>query len=375
MFIGIPKEIKNHEYRVGATPAFVKALVKAGHKVIVQTDAGVAIGFTDAHYEEMGAKIVYDLAAVYEAEMIIKVKEPQPVEYPLLKKNQILFCFLHLAPDPQQTQALLEKQVVGIAYETIYDDKYRLPLLTPMSEIAGRLSIQAGATALQMANGGRGVLIGGVPGVAPAKVMIVGGGIVGTEAAKMAVGLGGDVAIFDNNLTRLRELDAIFGSRLKTIYSNEHNLQDYIKEADLVIGAVLLPGKAAPKLITRQMVKSMQKGSVIVDVAIDQGGCSETSKPTTHSAPTYREEDVIHYCVTNMPGACARTATLALTNATLPYALRLANHGYQKVLLQDPLFLEGMNVCLGQVTHRGVAHDLGYTYVDPRELFAEKKHV
>jgi alanine dehydrogenase len=375
MFIGIPKEIKNHEYRVGATPAFVRALVHAGHKVVVQTGAGLKIGFSDEAYEAAGAKIVCDLPAVYEAEMIIKVKEPQPIEYPLLKENQILFCFLHLAPDPQQTQALIERKVVGIAYETIYDDKYRLPLLTPMSEIAGRLAIQAGATALQMANGGRGVLIGGVPGVAPAKVMIIGGGIVGTEAARMAVGLGGDVAIFDNNLTRLRELDALFGSRLKTIYSNVHNLQDYIKEADLVVGAVLLPGKAAPKLISRKMVKTMRKGSVIVDVAIDQGGCSETSKPTTHSVPTYEDEGVIHYCVTNMPGACAHTATLALTNATLPYALRLASQGYKHVLLHDPLFLEGMNVCLGHVTHRGVAHALGYPYMDPKEVLLEKAHV
>lgn len=375
MLIGVPKEIKNHEYRVGATPAFVRALVAAGHKVTVQTDAGTKIGFSDELYEEAGAHIVYDAAAIYQAEMIIKVKEPQPVEYSLLKENQILFCFLHLAPDPEQTEALLERKVVGIAYETIYDDKYRLPLLTPMSEIAGRLSIQAGATALQMTHGGKGVLIGGVPGVAPAKVTVIGGGIVGTEAAKMAIGLGGDVAILDNNLARLRELDAIFGSRLKTIYSNTHNVQKYVREADLVIGAVLLPGKAAPKLVTREMVRSMQKGSVIVDVAIDQGGCCETSKPTTHSTPTYHEEGVIHYCVTNMPGACARSATLALTNATLPYALRLAHYGYKRVLLQDPLFAEGLNVCLGHVTHRGVAHDLRYPYMDPKEALIDTAHV
>jgi len=374
MLIGIPREIKNHEYRVGATPAFVKALISAGHHVLVQTDAGAKIGFSDEDYEQAGARIVYDAATIYQAEMVIKVKEPQPSEYPLLKERQILFCYLHLAPDPQQTEALLRQGVLGVAYETIYDEKYRLPLLTPMSEIAGRISIQTGATALQMINGGKGVLIGGVPGVAPAKVMIIGGGVVGTEAAKMAVGLGGDVTIFDNNLNRLRELDGIFGSRLKTVYSNAHNLQHHIREADLVIGAVLLPGKAAPKLVTREMVKSMQKGSVIVDVAIDQGGCCETSKPTTHSDPIYHEEGVVHYCVTNMPGACARTATLALTNATLPYALRLAQQG-SKVLLQDPLFGEGLNVCLGHVTHRGVAHDLGYPYVEPKEALCEKAFV
>jgi alanine dehydrogenase len=373
MIIGIPKEIKNHEYRAGGTPAFVKILTTMGHQVVVQTQAGAKIGFTDELYKQAGATIVNSLAEVYaQAEMVVKVKEPQPEEYPLLRENQILFCFLHLAPDPQQAEALLEKKVVGIAYETIYDNKYRLPLLTPMSEIAGRLSVQAGATALQIANGGRGVVIGGVPGVAPAKVMIIGAGVVGTEAAKMAVGLGGDVYIFDNNLNRLRELDCVFGSRLKTIYSNSYNLQEHIKDADLVIGAVLIPGKTAPKLVTRQMLKTMKKGSVIVDVAIDQGGCCESSKPTTHSHPTYVEEGVVHYCVTNMPGACALTAATALTNATLPYVLKLANLGYRKALLEDPLFLEGMNVCLGHVTHQGVAHDLGYPYVDPKELLMER---
>lgn len=375
MFIGIPKEIKNHEYRVGATPAFVRALVNAGHRVVIQTGAGTKLGFSDEMYEAAGAVVVDSPVEVYEAEMIIKVKEPQPLEYPLLKENQILFCYLHLAPDPEQTQALLEKKVVGIAYETIYDEKFRLPLLTPMSEIAGRFSIQAGATALQLTHGGRGILLGGVPGVAAAKVVIIGGGVAGTEAAKMAVGLGADVAILDNNLNRLRELGSIFGSRLNTIYSNAYNLQELIKEADLVVGAVLVPGKMAPKLVTRQMLKTMKKGSVIVDIAIDQGGCCETSRPTTHSMPTYIEEGITHYCVTNMPGACAYTATLALTNATLPYALKLANRGYEKALLEDPLFLEGLNVCLGYVTHRGVAHDLGHVYLDPRDLLAEKSHV
>lgn len=372
MLIGIPKEIKNHEYRVGATPGFVKSLVHMGHKVIVQTMAGAKIGFTDDLYRAVGAEIVSTAKEVYSAEMIIKVKEPQLDEYSLLKEGQVLFCYLHLAPDPHQTKALLERKVVGIAYETIYDDKYRLPLLTPMSEIAGRLSIQAGATALQLANGGRGILLGGVPGVAPGKVVVIGGGAVGTEAARMALGLGADVALLDNNLQRLRDLDVAFGPRLKTIYSNAHNLQELIKEADLVIGAVLIPGKTAPKLVTKEMVKSMKKGSVIVDVAIDQGGCVETARPTTHSDPTYEEHGVIHYCVTNMPGACALTSTMALTNATFPYAAKLATLGYKKALLADPLFLEGLNVCLGHVTHRGVAHDLGYDFVSPRDLLAEK---
>jgi alanine dehydrogenase len=368
VLIGIPKENKDHEYRVGATPGFVKALISHGHHVVVQKDAGAKIGFTDQMYQEAGAKVVASLKDVYEAEMIIKVKEPQPIEYPLLKENQILFCFLHLAPDPIQTQALLEKKVVGVAYETIYDDKHRLPLLTPMSEIAGRLSVLMGSSALQMANGGRGVLIGGVPGVAPANIVILGGGVVGTEAAKMAVGLGGDVALFDSNLNRLRELDMVFGSKLKTIYSTPQNIQEYVKNADIVIGAVLIPGKTAPKLVTREMLKTMKKGSVIVDVAIDQGGCFETSRPTTHSNPIYQEEGVIHYCVTNMPGSCALTSTLALTNATYSYALRLANQGYKKALREDPLFLEGLNVCLGHVTHKGVASDLGYAYKDPKEM-------
>ncbi|MEI8301398.1 MAG: alanine dehydrogenase [Chlamydiota bacterium] len=368
MLIGIPKENKNHEYRVGATPSIVEALVKAGHSVLVQTDAGSKLGFTDELYEQAGAKVVETLAEVYVADMIVKVKEPQPIEYPLLKEKQVLFCYLHLAPDPEQTKVLLEKQVIGIAYETIYDAHYRLPLLTPMSEIAGRISIQAGAASLQMANGGRGVLLGGVPGVAPANVLIIGGGVVGTESAKMAMGLGARTTIMDTNLNRLRELDLVFGGRLQTLYSNTQNLEEQLKTADLVVGAVLIPGKTAPRLITRKMLKTMKAGSVIVDVAIDQGGCCETSRPTTHSNPTYVEEGVVHYCVTNMPGACALTSTLALTNATFPYMMKLANLGYKKALLADPLFLEGLNVCLGHVTHRGVAHDLGYVHVDPKEL-------
>lgn len=368
MLIGVPKEVKNHEYRVGATPAFVKALISHGHHVKVQAGAGAKIGFFDEHYKEAGAKVVDTANEVYASDMVIKVKEPQPIEYPLLTEDLILFCYLHLAPDPEQTHALLEKKVVGIAYETIYDEHRRLPLLTPMSEIAGRLSVQMGAASLQMASGGRGVLLGGVAGVAPGKVVILGGGVVGTEAAKMAVGIGADVYIFDNNLNRLRDLDNIFGSRLKTIYSTPEAIEEHIKTADLVIGAVLIPGKKAPKLITRSMLKKMRQGSVIVDVAIDQGGCIETSRPTTHSDPIYVEEGVVHYCVTNMPGSCALTSTLALTNATLHYALKIANQGYKKALLSDPLLMEGLNVCQGHVTHKGIAHDLGLVYVDPKEM-------
>ncbi|MBM3191243.1 MAG: alanine dehydrogenase [Chlamydiae bacterium] len=368
MLIGIPKEVKNHEYRVGATPAIVEALVRAGHSVLVQKEAGAKLGFPDEQYKAAGAKIVTSLKEVYQAEMIIKVKEPQPEEYPLLKREQILFCYLHLAPDPEQTKALLKQEVVGIAYETIYDEKYRLPLLTPMSEIAGRISIQAGAVTLQLSHGGRGVLLGGVPGVAPGYVVIIGGGVVGTEAAKMAVGLGARTTVLDTNLYRLRELDVAFQGRLQTLYSSACNLEEEVKKADLVVGAVLIPGKTAPRLVTRKMLKTMKRGSVIVDVAIDQGGCIETSRPTTHSEPTFEEEGVIHYCVTNMPGACALTATLALTNATFPYMMKLANLGYKKALRGDPLFTEGLNVCLGHVTHRGVAHDLKYPFKDPAEL-------
>jgi alanine dehydrogenase len=368
MRIGIPKEIKNHEYRVGATPAMVKALVDAGHRVMVEKEAGEKIGFTDEHYRLAGGAIVQSAAEVYEAEMIIKVKEPQPEEYSLLKREQILFCYLHLAPDPHQTRALLEKEVIGIAYETVKDVNNRLPLLTPMSEIAGRISVQVGATCLQMANGGKGVLLGGIPGVSPGRVLILGGGVVGTEAAKMAIGLGADVTIVDKSLTRLRELDAIFGSSLKTLYSTPQILDEVIGSMDLVIGAVLIPGKTAPKLLKREHLKKMSKGSVIVDVSIDQGGTCETSRPTTHSEPTYVIDGVLHYCVTNMPGACARTATIGLTNATIEYALKIANKGYKKALLEDRFLREGLNVALGKVTNEAVATDLGYEYYPATEL-------
>ncbi|MCB1135858.1 MAG: alanine dehydrogenase, partial [Chlamydiia bacterium] len=337
------------------------------HDVVVETQSGTRIGYDDAAYEAVGARIAMLPDDVYQSEMIIKVKEPQPSEYEFLTKGQILFTYLHLAPDPQQTEALLSKQVVGIAYETVTDDYGHLPLLVPMSEIAGRISIHAGANALHMIHGGRGVLLGGVPGVLPANVVVIGGGIVGTEAARMAMGLGAHVTILDTNLKRLRQLDAQYGPHLKTRYSTPHSLEECVLQADLVIGAVLIPGKSAPKLVSRDLVRRMLPGSVIVDVAIDQGGCIETSRPTTHSAPTYIVDDIVHYCVTNMPGACARTATEALTHATMQPAMAIAKKGWQKALFDDPHLRNGLNVCLGKVTNKGVAEDLGYDYVAPEE--------
>lgn len=372
MIIGIPKERKNHEYRVGATPPMVRALVEAGHVVKVETHAGTKIGFTDEMYSTAGAKIAATPAEIYEAEMIIKVKEPQESEYPLLREGQILFCYLHLAPDPDQTKQLIEKKVIGIAYETVTDSQGRLPLLIPMSEIAGRISIQVGATALQLNNGGKGLLLGGVPGVFPARVTVIGGGVVGTEAARMAMGLGASVTIIDRDLNRLRILDAMFGPNLKTLYSTSASIEESVIRADVVIGAVLIPGKVAPRLVTREMVKKMAPGSVIVDVAIDQGGCVETARPTTHADPTYLVDGVIHYCVTNMPGACARTSTLALTNATMDYALTIANKGYKRALMENTGLRNGLNVYKGFVTNESVAHDLGYQYVAPEKLFESK---
>jgi alanine dehydrogenase len=371
MLIGIPKEVKNHEYRVGATPDIVKTLILAGHLVLVQAGAGMASGFTDQEYEAAGAKIVGTAKEVYEAEMIIKVKEPQASEFPLLKEGQILFCYLHLAPDPEQTKHLLERKVVGIAYETVTDRMNRLPLLVPMSEIAGRLSVQIGATYLQMANGGRGVLLGGVPGVAPGRVVVIGGGVSGTQALRMALGLGANVTVFDNNLNRLRELESLYSPALKTVYSSHASIFDAVKAADLVIGAVLVPGKLAPKIVTREMISHMRPGSVIVDIAIDQGGCFETARPTSHSQPTYLVDGVVHYCVTNMPGAVARTSTFALTNATSSYALKIAGLGYKRALLEDPGLMLGLNVYRGHVTHPEVARDLGYELYTPN-WFNEK---
>lgn len=368
MIIGIPKEIKNHEYRVGATPSLVRLLVEGGHEVCVQSHAGDKIGYTDHMFSMAGAKIVHTAEEIYECEMVIKVKEPQSSEYPLLKEGQILFCYLHLAPDPIQTQQLIDSKVVAIAYETVTDAQGRLPLLVPMSEMAGRIAIQVGATSLQLNKGGKGTLLGGVPGVLPARVTVIGGGVVGTEAARMALGLGADVMILDKDLSRLRMLDAMFGPRLKTLYSSPLNIEEAIARADLVIGAVLIPGKTAPKLITREMIKKMAPGSVIVDVAIDQGGCAETSKPTTHGEPTYVVDGVVHYCVTNMPGACARTSTQALTNATGDYALMIANKGWKKALWDHQGLRQGLNVCYGHITNESVAHDLGYTYVPAERL-------
>lgn len=360
MIIGIPKEVKVHEYRVGATPEMVRVLVENKHHVSVQTKAGAQIGFSDEDYRLAGAQIVDSAREVYKSEMILKVKEPQETEFSLMHEGQILFCYLHLAPDPVQTKHLLDKKVIAIAYETVTDRYGRLPLLIPMSEIAGRISIQVGATSLQMNHGGKGLLLGGVPGVAPAKVVIIGGGIVGTEAARMAMGFGADVTILDKDLNRLRQLDHLFGSLLRTTYSTPSSIEEVVTRSDLVIGAVLIPGKTAPKLVTRGMVKRMSPGSVIVDVAIDQGGCTETSRPTTHADPTYVVDGVVHYCVTNMPGACARTSTLALTHATMDYVLAIANKGYVKALQDDLGFRQGLNIFKGHVTNESVAHDLGY---------------
>lgn len=366
MKIGIPKEVKDHEYRVGLTPDAVKVFVREKHEVFVEKNAGLQIGFTDEMYESSGAVILPGPKEIYgRSEMIIKVKEPQPQEYDLLQEGQFLFCYLHLAPDPKQAEALLKQKVVAVAYETVKGYDGKLPLLIPMSEIAGRIAVQAGASALHMASGGRGVLLGGVPGVAPGNVVVIGGGVVGTEAMRMAIGLGADVTIFDRSLPRLRSLDKIFAPKIKTVFSTEAHLEKAVQSADLVIGAVLLPGKTAPKLITRKMLKTMKPGAVIVDVAIDQGGCTETSRPTTHSDPTYVEEGIVHYCVTNIPAACARTATLGLTNATMPYALHMANVGYKKAILDDPNLQLGLNVCHGMVTNKEVADDLNYDYVSP----------
>lgn len=379
MKIGIPKEIKKDECRVGATPDTARSFIEAGHAVQVETMAGAKIGFPDEMYEIVGAKIVGSAKEIYQNEMIVKVKEPQSAEFPLLHEGQILFCYLHLAPDPEQTKHLLAKKVVGIAYETVTDGCGRLPLLVPMSEIAGRIAIQAGATALQMVNKGRGVLLGGIPGVQPGRVVVLGGGVVGTEAMRMAKGLGADVSIFDRNLERLRELDKHFHSRgIKTLYSTPSAVEAAIVEADLVVGAVLIPGKKAPHLVPRSMLKKMMPGSVVVDVAIDQGGCFETSRPTTHSDPTYVVDGVVHYCVGNMPAATARTSTQGLTNATLPYALKLANLGYKKAMQEDRHLMMGLNVYRGQVTNAHVAEDLGYEFVPPDKAlglysFLEKK--
>ena len=360
MLIGVPREIKNHEYRVGLTPASVRELVHHGHRVVVESNAGTAIGLDDDHYVAAGAEILPDAAAVFErADMIVKVKEPQPAECRMLREGQVLFTYLHLAPDPQQTRMLVDSGAVAIAYETVTDRFGGLPLLAPMSEVAGRMAVQAGAHCLEKAQGGRGVLLGGVPGVVAAKVVVLGGGVVGTNAARMAMGLEAKVIVIDRSLTRLKELDLQFGAKLQTIYSTVDAIEEHVLEADLVIGAVLLPGAAAPKLVTRDMVSRMQRGAVVVDVAIDQGGCFETSHPTTHADPTYVVDDVVHYCVANMPGGVARTSTFALNNATLPFVLALADQGYRAALAQDPHLRAGLNVHHGSVTCKAVADAQG----------------
>ena len=368
MKIGVPKEVKSHEYRVGMTPASVREAVAHGHQVLIESHAGHAIGFGDAEYEAAGATIAGAADPVFaQAEMIVKVKEPQGQERAKLRDGQLLFTYLHLAPDPEQTRDLLASGCSAIAYETVTDDFAGLPLLSPMSEVAGRMSIQAGAHCLELEQGGSGVLLSGVPGVPVGNVVVIGGGVVGTNAARMAMGMEARVTVLDRNLHRLKELDLEFGHQLNTIYSTSDAIEKFVLDADLVVGAVLVPGAAAPRLVTRDMVAGMRRGSVLVDVAIDQGGCFETSRPTTHAEPTYVVDGVVHYCVTNMPGAVARTSTIALNNATLPFILTLADKGLKGALAGDPHLMAGLNVHRGQVTYEAVAHDLELDYRPPGE--------
>lgn len=369
MLIGVPREIKNREYRVGLLPESVHEFVSHGHGVIVETGAGDGVGQDDDAYRRAGAEVVSDRDAVYgRAEMIIKVKEPLAEERALLRRGQILFTYLHLAPDAEQTRALVASGAVCIAYETVTDPQGRLPLLAPMSQVAGRLSIQAGAYCLERAHGGAGLLLGGVPGVPPARVVVIGGGVVGENALTMAVGMGAEVVVLDRDIGTLRRLASHFGSTIKTVYSTTAALTQYVLDADLVIGAVLVAGAETPRLVTRDMVRRMRQGSVLVDVAIDQGGCFETSHPTTHDEPTFVVDGVVHYCVANMPGAVPRTATHALNNVTLPYGLAIAAKGYRRALLDDPGLRQGLNICDGQVTFRAVAEEHGYPFADPETL-------
>ena len=364
MLIGTPKEIKNHEYRVGLTPESAAELASRQHEVIVQSGAGAGIGAADVDYQNAGATVVDTAEEIFaRADMVVKVKEPQPNERKMLREGQILYTYLHLAPDPDQTRDLVASGAVCIAYETVTDKTGGLPLLKPMSQVAGRMSIQAGATALEKAHGGRGVLLGGVPGVAPAKVLVIGGGVVGMNAAQMAVGLGADVTILDRDPEVMERLGIHFGASAKTRFSNQANLAETVASADLVVGAVLIPGAAAPKLIKRTMLSTMKPGAVLVDVAIDQGGCFETSRATTHEEPTYVVDDIVHYCVANMHGGVARTSTYALNNVTLPHALRIADHGWQRALAADEHLLQGLNVWAGKITCEPVANALGYDFV------------
>ena len=371
MRIAVPREIKNNEYRVGLTPASVHALCAHGHTMRVQTGAGLAIGLDDAQYRQAGASMVDNAEELFAwAEMIVKVKEPQPAECRMLRPGQILYTYLHLAPDPEQTAALVASGAVCVAYETITGPGGGLPLLAPMSEVAGRMAIQAGAAHLEKSKGGMGLLLGGVPGVLPAHVLILGAGVVGANALQMAVGLGARVTVFDRNVDRLRQLDLVFGNRIATVFSSAHAIEENIVHADLVVGGVLIPGAAAPKLVSRAMVSRMKPGAVVVDVAIDQGGCFETSHATTHADPTYVVDGVIHYCVANMPGAVARTSTFALNNATIAHALALADKGWRRATAEDPHLRAGLNVVQGQVTFEAVARALGYAYTDPATLVA-----
>jgi len=369
MLVGLPKEIKNHEYRVGLTPASVRELTTHGHQVLVQTGAGAAIGLSDEQYTAAGATLAATAADVFAAaDMIIKVKEPQPQECAMLRPGQILYTYLHLAPDPEQTRALVQSGAVCIAYETITGPGGGLPLLAPMSEVAGRMAVQAGAAHLEKSKGGMGILLGGVPGVPAAHVVILGAGVVGTHALQMAVGMGARVTVLDKNVDRLRQLDLIFGNRIHTVFSNAQSVEDAVHDADLVVGGVLIPGAAAPKLVTRAMISRMKKGAVVVDVAIDQGGCFETSHATTHAEPTFEVDGVVHYCVANMPGAVARTSTFALNNATIGHAVALADKGWKQALRDNVHLKNGLNVCAGQVTYEAVAKTLGYDYVNPDSL-------
>ncbi|MFT6092770.1 MAG: alanine dehydrogenase [Pseudohongiellaceae bacterium] len=365
MLIGVPKEIKNHEYRVGLTPAVVRELKANGHSIIVENDCGAAIGLENDQYVTAGAEVVNSAAEIFaRADMVVKVKEPQSAECKMLRQGQILFTYLHLAPDPEQTRLLVDSGATCIAYETVTDANNGLPLLAPMSEVAGRMSIQEAAVCLEKSKQGSGVLLGGVPGVEPANVVVIGGGVVGLNAARMAVGLGANVTILDRSIARLKQIDETFDGRIKTLFSTTEAIENQIKTADAVIGAVLIPGAAAPKLVTREMLSLMKKGSVLVDVAIDQGGCFETSRATTHADPTYIVDGIIHYCVANMPGGVARTSTFALNNATMPFVLTLAKKGFKTALMDDVNLRNGLNVHNGMVTIEAVAEALGYNYVD-----------
>ena len=371
MLVGVPKEVKAHEYRVGLVPASVRELVHHGHQVLVQAGAGAGVGFADAAYEAVGAEVVAEAAAIFaRAEMIVKVKEPQPVEFGLLREGQVLFTYLHLAAEPALTEALVGQGCVAIAYETVTGPTGGLPLLAPMSEVAGRMSIQVGAHCLERERGGMGILLPGVPGVEAASVVILGGGVAGTNAARMAMGMEARVTVLDKSLARLNELDMQFGPTLNTIFATVDAVERYVLVADLVVGAVLIPGAAAPKLVTAAMVRQMKQGAVMVDISIDQGGCFETSRPTTHAEPTYVIDGVVHYCVTNMPGAVSRTSAVALNNATLPFVTALADKGYRRALADDVHLRAGLNVHAGQVTHPAVARDLGYAYQHAEDAIA-----